>query len=134
MRVLRKTTMEVKAHTPATSESSMASVGMSTVDRSNAKKCTLFLFPATALPAAAAAVADVAAAAAAPADAPPLTPPADAEDGTVCAASAPARSSCIIAHASVATIAASSDWKCRMASGGTAENGVDGLDPETRKC
>lgn len=106
----------------------MASVGMSTVDRSNAKKRTLFLFPAAAFAAAAAAVA-------ATADAPPPTPPADAEGGTVVSdASAPARSSCIIAQASVATIAASSDWKCRMASGGTAENGVDGPAPGARKC
>lgn len=112
----------------------MASVGMSTVDRSNAKKRTLFLFlaPATAFAAAVA----VAAPAPAPAEAPALPPPADAEGGTVSAASAPARSSCIMAHASVAAIAASSDWKCRIASGGTAEKGVDrpDADPGARKC
>lgn len=109
---------------PATSEFSMASVGMSTVDRSKAQKRTLFFFFFFLVPAA-----DVT-----PDFPPPPAAAATPEVRTVSPGSVAARSSCLIAHASVATIAVSSDSKCLTASMGTAERDEGESPPKAFAC
>lgn len=96
----------------------MASEGMSTVDRSYAQKRTLFflLLPSAAPLAAVAVAVDVT-----PRDAPAAAAPTAAAAGVaVFPVSVAALSSCLIAQASVATIAISSERRCHFASGRTA--------------